>query len=135
MKLNHQDLKDGLILQRAMDKVGAKEVYTLKTLHVKHEGKVLCGLSGALYNPTINMDISKLMVCKACQRKVQRLIDNQVKAELRNYWHNPDHKGAVVPVVAKTEKKKVVKADPTHEQPMMPDELLPVGNGNGKGLW
>lgn len=131
-KLNHQDLKDGLILQRAMLAVGAKEVYTLKTIHVKHEGKVLCGFKGNLYNPTINMDIKKLVVCKVCQGKLQRLLNNQVKAELRNYWRNPDHAGAVVPNVTKTKK---AKAAIKYEQPALPDELLPTGSGKGKGLW
>jgi hypothetical protein len=131
-KLNHQDLKDGLILQRAMSKVGANEVYTLKTIHVSQNGKVLCGFKGQLYNRTVNMDIAKFPHCQVCANKFRRLLDNQVKAELRNYWRNPDHKGALAPKGVKPVKK--VKT-PDVARPMLPDELLPTGSGKGKGLW
>lgn len=131
-KLNHQDLKDGLILQRAMAQVGAQEVYTLKIIHVKHGGKVLCGSKSQLYNPTVNMDIAKFPVCRSCQSKLRRLLDNAVKAELRNYWRNSDHNGTLAPNAMKTTKKKNLVR---YEQPELPEELLPVGSGEGKGLW
>lgn len=125
-KLNHQDLKDGLILQRAMQTVGAQEVYTLKIVHVKHNGKVLCGSKSQLYNPTVNMDIAKFPVCQSCQSKLRRLLDNAIKAEVRNYWRNSDHDGALAPKVLEKKKAKCVVR---WKQPELPEELLPTGSG------
>lgn len=133
-KLSKQDLKDGLMYERAMRRVNAQEVYTLKIVHVAHEGKVLCGYAGKLYKDT-NLAVHKFPRCQRCENKLHKLVGAALKEEIRNVWAKSE--AGVIHPVAQAAKAKQKKGKPVvlAEQMELPSELLPTGAGKGKGLF
>lgn len=123
-----QELKDGLIELRAMKAVGAVEVYTEKTIHIHQSGSCLCGFEGKVYGVT-GKDPAKMPRCGKCQKKLDALLAEQKKTELRNYWRKPEYGGI------KTAAQPKPKLRPKVSQPSLPDELLPTGTGERRGVW
>lgn len=130
MSKQSQELKDGQAEARAMQAVGATEVYTAKSVHIRIKGseRCLCGFGGQGISEW-SVDNKKLVRCQRCANRAAALIDSQKKAEVRNYWLNPQHGGVKRPATA-APKQTRAQWEPLPLDP----EYLPTGSGRGKGI-
>lgn len=130
MSKQSQELKDGQVEVRAMRAIGATEVYTAKSVHVRVGGseRCLCGFAGQGLSEW-SVDNKKLVRCQRCANRAATLIEAQKKKEVRNYWLNPQHGGVKRPATAASKQTR------TQWEPLPLDpELLPTGSGKGKGI-
>lgn len=134
-KLNKQELKDGLLVQRTLAAIQVTETYTKKVVHYTQGGKVLCGFEGQLYKDT-NLKTNEMPRCAVCKRRLSKLVAAQLREELKKVWQMPEA-GVLHPLakemIATLQQEKAARE--AYEQPMLPDELLPEGSGRRKGLF
>ncbi len=123
-----QENLDGIHRDRAIKNIGSRQVMTKKAVHVMlANGTILCGSKAPMFE--IEGVISAgLPECGRCAGKLSAMIEENMSEILRNLWTEKRDDYGQPPLSKPLPKQRKVKLS-EFQQPMLPDELLPIGSG------
>lgn len=126
---------DGLIRDRAITAINCRQVMSKLATHtLRPDGAPLCGSKAQMYE--IDGVVSqRLPECGRCKRVLDDLIAKKILEIHRNLWTEKRDDYGQTPLSKPLPKRRKVKSTEdeqpsiVYQQPMLPDELLPIGSG------
>ena len=123
-----QENLDGLIRDRAIAAINCRQVMSKLATHtLRPDGTSLCHSKAQMFE--IDGVISqRLPECGRCKRVLDNMIAAKIIEISRNLWAEKRDDYGQTPLSKPLARQRKIKLS-EFQQPMLPDELLPVGSG------